>query len=252
MINLKPYIKCWKRPVRTEADFVLFWDKDIKLCRYLEQCGYKVFNSSHAIEICDDKALTALALNNTNIKMPKTIFAPKTFDNVGYVNYDFINTVIADIGFPMVVKECYGSFGHEVYLVNNKSELFETIKKIGTKPFIFQELISNSYGKDIRVHTVGEKVVASVMRTAQDGHFISNVSSGGKMSPYSLTACEEKLAIDTIRALNVDFAGIDILFGENGVPILCEVNTNAHFKNLFDVTGINVAEHIIEYIRSKL
>ena len=43
----------------------------------------------------------------------------------------------------------------------------------------------------------------------------------------------------------------DILFGENG-PILCEVNSNAHFKNIYDCTGENVADYIIEYINEAM
>ena len=44
---------------------------------------------------------------------------------------------------------------------------------------------------------------------------------------------------------------MDILFGENG-PILCEVNSNAHFKNIYDCTGENVADYIIEYINEAM
>lgn len=234
------------------VDFVLFWDKDIKLCRFLEQCGYRVFNSSLAIEVCDDKSLTALALNNTDIQMPKTVLSPKTFDNIGYTHYSFLDKVIYEIGFPMVVKECFGSFGNEVHLVKNKTELLKTVKKIGAKPHIFQKLIANSYGRDIRVHTVGDRVVASVLRTAQSGYFVANSTFGGKMSAYKLSEDEEKLAIDVTKALGVDFAGIDILFGEDDTPILCEVNTNAHFKNLYDAIGINVADYIVAHIRRSL
>ena len=48
--------------------------------------------------------------------------------------------------------------------------------------------------------------------------------------------------------MNLDFAGVDILFGENDEPILCEVNSNAHFKNILDCTGVNVAQCILDYI----
>ena len=42
----------WKQ----KPDFVLFWDKDVKLAKTLEAEGFKVFNSAEAIETCDDKA----------------------------------------------------------------------------------------------------------------------------------------------------------------------------------------------------
>ena len=63
LLSNKNYIK---------PDYVLFWDKDIKLAKFLETEGIKVFNSSDSIRICDDKALTYLYLRNAGIKMPKT------------------------------------------------------------------------------------------------------------------------------------------------------------------------------------
>ena len=41
-----------------EADFVLFWDKDVNLARRLEKSGLPVFNSAQSIALCDDKAKT--------------------------------------------------------------------------------------------------------------------------------------------------------------------------------------------------
>ena len=68
----------------TKPDFVLFWDKDIRLARYLEAKKILLFNSSKGIEISDDKSYTHLYLQNAGIKMPKTIIAPMTFSNIGY------------------------------------------------------------------------------------------------------------------------------------------------------------------------
>ena len=55
------------------------------------------------------------------------------------------------------------------------------------------------------------------------------------MKGYTPTKEQEKLAIKTCQVLGLDFAGVDILFGENDEPIVCEVNSNAHFKNITDV-----------------
>ena len=37
-------------------DFVLYWDKDVKAARLLEQLNIPVFNSADSILQCDDKA----------------------------------------------------------------------------------------------------------------------------------------------------------------------------------------------------
>lgn len=74
------------------------------------------------------------------------------------------------------------------------------------------------------------------------------------MKPYRPNAEEIELAVRCMKALKLDFAGIDLLFGKDG-PVVCEVNSNAHFKNIFDCTGVNAADliirHIVEEIRNK-
>lgn len=235
-----------------KPEFILFWDKDIHLAKHLELLGYLVFNSSHGIEVCDDKALTHIILQNAGIPMPKTILAPMTFDGIGYTNYDFVSRVIARLEFPMIIKECFGSFGQQVYLVNDKEELIDKIKEIGTKPMLFQEFIKSSFARDIRLNVVGEKVVASMYRYTDTGDFRANISNGGKMQPYKPTKEQEDLAINCCKILGLDFAGVDIMFGKMEEPIICEVNSNAHFKNIYDCTGVNVANYMIEHILSKL
>ena len=224
-----------------DIDFIIFWDKDVKLARNLEVCGYPVINCSEAIRICDDKALTHLTLAEYGIPSIKTVSSPMTF---GYPYQDWLVNVVEQIGFPMVVKDCFGSFGQQVYLVRTMNELRDHAQ--GDVPKIFQEYIECD-GRDIRIEVVGEKVVASVIRTAAYGDFRSNATIGGIMEKYEPTEEEAQLAIEAASAVQADFAGVDIINSPDG-PEICEVNSNAHIKNLFDATGINVADCIIEYI----
>lgn len=235
-----------------KADFILFWDKDVKLASYLEQCGYPVFNKARAIEICDDKALTHLTLSKAGIPMPRTILAPKTFDNIGYTNYDFLQTVAERLGFPLVLKESFGSFGQQVYLIRDEEELLAQVKKIGTRHMLFQEYIVTSFGRDIRLQVVGGKVIAAMYRYSEDGDFRANLTIGGKMKPYQPSERQCELAIRSCEIIGLDFAGVDLLFGKDEEPIVCEVNSNAHFKNIYDCTGVDAAEAIIAHIRRRI
>ncbi|BBF42073.1 ribosomal protein S6 glutaminyl transferase [Lachnospiraceae bacterium KM106-2] len=233
-------------------DFVLFWDKDIRLAKALEQRGMRVFNSSLPIEICDDKSYTELVLRNAGIPMPKTILAPKTFDTVGYCDQQFLEVVIQKFGFPFVVKECFGSFGQQVYLCKDRKDLGDILSLTGAKPILFQEFIESSFGKDVRIQVVGEKVIASMYRYSENGDFRANISNGGKMKPYTPSEEEKDLAIKCCQIIGLDFAGVDLLFGENGKILVCEVNSNAHFKNISDCTHVDAAWHILDYIKKKL
>lgn len=59
-----------------------------------------------------------------------------------------------------------------------------------------------------------------------------------------------ELAVKACRAVNCDFAGVDLLFGPEGY-LVCEVNSNAHFKNLLECTGVNTAWYILQYIKKQ-
>lgn len=235
-------------PFGSKPDFVLFWDKDISLVQAIEAEGIRCFNSASAIEACDNKAKMHAALRG--LPMPKTIIAPMTFPNIGYTDTRFLDTVAVKLGFPLIIKECFGSFGAQVYLVHNMDELISITRAHERVPLLFQELVSSSYGRDIRVNVVGNKVCAAMLRKSTSGDFRSNVTLGGEASPYSPSDAECELAISASKRLGLDFAGVDILFGESG-PLLCEVNSNAHFKSTYDCTGINLADLIAEHIINK-
>lgn len=239
------------RDMADTVDFVLFWDKDIKLAKVLESMGMRLYNSAESIALCDDKSETFLALSGHGIKMPRTYMSPKIFTPCGLEKSAYMKYIAVDIGFPCVIKECLGSFGKQVYLAADTDEFEEIIQNIGTRPFIVQEYIKSSYGRDIRIQVVGNKVVAAMYRY-NDNDFRANITNGGSMKPYEPDPEQCRMALEVCDILGLDFGGIDILFGEDDEPVLCEANSNAHFKNLYDCTGINVAEHIISYIEEQV
>ncbi|MCR5692098.1 MAG: RimK family alpha-L-glutamate ligase [Eubacterium sp.] len=230
-------------------DFVLFWDKDILLARELENAGIPLFNSGDFIEICDDKRLCHQALYRAGIPLPKAYIAPMTYDQ-SFSNLDFLDQV-EELGFPLVVKEAFGSFGQQVYLAKDRRELEELVAGLSTTQLIFQEFIETSQGRDLRLQVVGDQVVASMYRYSQKD-FRANVSAGGKMKPHQATREQKDLAVRAVKALGGDFAGVDLLFGPQGKMLVCEVNSNAHFKNLLDCTGVHTEEKILAYIKEKL
>ena len=231
--------------------FVVFWDKDVLLAQRLEQLGMRLFNPARGIALCDDKSRTWLALKDEGIPMPRTIPAPMTFANIGYPTLDFAAQIGEQLGYPVVVKECCGSFGQQVYLCHDREQLLSKVKELAGVPILFQQAITESMGRDVRINVVGGQVVASILRKSTAGDFRSNLTLGGAMEPYTPTESEAALAIRATQLLGLDFAGVDVLFGKGG-PILCEVNSNAHFKTTLACTGVNMAEAIMHHIREEM
>lgn len=224
-----------------DADFVLFWDKDTNLATRLEKKGLPVFNSAKSIELCDDKAKTYTALDGM-VHQPRTIIAPKTYFKADFS--EFVDGAVKILGLPLVFKECFGSFGEQVWLCNSKQDI---ISRITEKPFILQEFIAGSAGHDIRIEVVGGRAVAAVRRENKKD-FRANVTNGGTMIQYEPTDEEKEIAVTACSALGLTFGGVDILDG----GLVCEVNSNAHIINIMNCTGIEIAPMIFDEIRSRI
>lgn len=232
--------------VGEDLDFVIFWDKDILLAEFIESKGIPVYNSSRSIEVCDDKRKTHLALYKAGISMPRTVFAPMTYHNIGYPDLAFLDKMEECLSYPMILKEAFGSFGAQVWLAGDRADLEQIIENTSSKELVFQQYIAASRGKDIRIQVVGDYVIGAMYRYSETD-FRANVTAGGHMCNYEPSEEERRLAIRAARAVGCDFAGVDLLFGEDG-PLVCEVNSNAHFKNLLDCSGVNTAEEIMRYV----
>lgn len=231
--------------------FALFWDKDVRLAKTLEAAGMKLFNSADAIELCDDKSLTHIALMN-RVPQPKTVLIPLTFPRVGYTDCAFLEKIADYLGFPFVIKQCFGSFGAGVYLARNMDEAKAALMKTAGGAAIAQQYIASSFARDIRAYVVGGSVVAAMLRHNESGDFRANVAQGGKADAYTLSEAQAALAVKTAQLLGCTFAGVDLLFGENGEMTVCEVNSNAHFAGISAATGVNIADKIIEAVAQRI
>lgn len=237
--------------LQNKPDFVVFLDKDILLAKFLVNEGIPVFNDPDVIEICDNKARQYMELAKAQVPMPTTIIAPKVYPSFTIQHTGYYEQVLATLSLPMIIKEAHGSFGMKVYLIETKEQFFEKVEELNGTEYVFQEFIETSRGRDIRVNIVGGQVVACMHRQSETD-FRANITNGGTASQIILTEKQKEVAIHAAAALGAEFAGVDLLFGENEEPLVCEVNGVAHIRNIFNVTGINVGDAMISYILSKV
>ena len=235
-----------------KADFIIYLDKDIYLARILERAGYRLFNKADFIKMCDDKMLTNIMCSNIGIKMPTTIAGPLFYSpELKESNYKFLDSVINELGFPLVLKKVYGSLGTGVYLVENKEQLFELYKEVCRQPIQFQEYISSSYGRSLRVIIIDKKVIGAFQRY-NESDFRSNFGSTASSREFKLEGKFLELANKIAQEFNVEYAGVDFLFGKDNEPVLCEINSNAFFEEFEKITKINVAKLFMEMVQKKL
>ena len=227
-------------------DFAVFLDKDDHLARLLEARGVRLFNSAEAIRLADDKMLTHIALSA--LPQPETISSPLFF--AGEDDEEFLGKVADRLGFPIVVKKCFGAFGREVYLAKNMKELAVLRARFLGEPHLYQKYVECG-GSDVRVITIGGKAVAAMKRQAREGEWRANVALGGVGESIELTEEMCALAEKASMILKLEYAGVDLLYdGEK--YLVAEVNSNAHFRKIEEVTGVNVADLYAKYILSEI
>lgn len=232
-------------------DFAVLLDKDILLGYFLKSRGVPVYNDPAVIDLCDNKATQYVQLAAQKLPMPRTIVAPKVYPNFSIRESGYFEQVIERLTLPMIIKEGHGSFGMKVYLIETPEQFYEKVEHLRGVDFVFQEFIETSRGRDIRVNIVGRNIVAAMHRQSETD-FRANITNGGVASPITLTPSQQQVAISAAQAVGATFAGVDLLYGANDEPLVCEVNAAAHIRNILNVTGINVADAMIAYILEDL
>ena len=237
---------------RTLPDFVLprtgsgttYFIKAI--IRHLERLGVVLINGSASIDTVKDKLYTQQILGQSNLPVPKTLLVKHP------INIDFVEK---NINFPVIIKTLSGSFGAGVFLAETKKQ-FEQLVKMAeiTKPsynIIVQEFIKDSWGKDLRVFVLNNKVIGCMMRQATDDDFRANITRGGEGIPYQIDEVIDWLGGESARLLGLDIAGVDLLFDKEGYRI-CEVNSSPGFEGMDKYTKTNIAEQIVNYVKHKI
>lgn len=218
--------------------------EQISVIRCFELNGVRCVNTSTSVDIVQNKFCTYQLLNSANIAVPNTMLVKFPAD---------INLIKNNIGFPCVVKVLVGSFGEGVYLIHSSDEYLKFVEFLenidNNKKLLVQEYISECPGEDLRILVVGDKVIGAMKRTAPEGDFRANITIGGKGEFYPVTEEIEKIALATAHVLGLEIAGIDLLFDKQGFRI-CEANSNPGFKGFDQYCNANVADEIVDYIKS--
>ena len=213
--------------------------------RQFEAMGTFCLNSSASIGTSRDKLAAHQALAFNRISMPDTAFANSPRDTQ--------NIIDLTSGGPLVVKLLESSQGRGVVLAETKkaaTSVISAFQKLNAA-FIVQDFVKGANGSDIRLFVISGKVVASMMRSASDDDFRSNLHAGGKASKVKITQKERKIAKEATKAMGLNIAGVDILRSTGGPKVL-EVNSSPGLQGIETINNINVASLIVDYIEKRL
>ncbi len=217
----------------------------LALIRHLERLGVPCINSSLSVDTVKDKLFTQQILAQRNMPVPKTMLLKFPVDHHHIERY---------MGFPLVVKTLSGSLGKGVFLARDR-EKFKELTDIlevtnNNMHIILQQMVMDSYGRDLRVFVVGGRVVGCMLREAVGHEFRANYSAGGTVTQFPLTEDIEWLAIEATKILGLDISGVDLLF-DKGKYKICEVNSSPMFKGMESCCPVNIPTEIFNFVKTR-
>jgi tetrahydromethanopterin:alpha-L-glutamate ligase len=211
--------------------------KRLAVLHALRELGVAVYNDARAIERSVDKGMTSLLLHAAGILMPPTWAMESAAQAQRLVTQE------SAAGRALVLKPLFGSQGkglQRVGLVDGEHVPLPDLAAYGGLAYLQRYV--ESPGFDWRVLVIGGRAVAAMRRVST--HWIHNVKQGAKVEPAALTADLAGLAERAAAALQMDYAGIDLLPTADGPQVL-EVNGVAAWQGLQKVTRFNLADALV-------
>jgi ribosomal protein S6--L-glutamate ligase len=217
----------------------------LSVVKHFEMLGVRTINSSQAIAESRNKMRCLQILTEAGILVPATVLTRST--------KNLLRAVEAVKGLPVVLKILQGTQGVGVMLVHTPVSLGSVLDTLRTlnQDVIVQQFIVEGAGRDFRVFVIGDRVIASMMRTAPEGEFRSNIHQGGEGNQIDLPPLYEKAAIKAAKTLGLSIAGVDLMESNQG-PLVIEVNSSPGFEGIEKATQINVAAQMIKYLKKTM
>ncbi|MFA5993525.1 MAG: RimK family alpha-L-glutamate ligase [Parcubacteria group bacterium] len=169
---------------------------------------------------------------------------PKTYQLLSHTNY---KKLLPQIGFPIIVKPVDGQKGQNIEKFNTPESALAFFQR-NPRGFLIQEYLP--IDGDIRVFIVNGKILGAIKRLVITGDYRSNASLGADAEKIIPTREMEVLALQAVAAMGYEIAGVDLIEYNNQLYIL-EVNITPQWQKFKEVTGVNPAEHIINYAIEK-
>ena len=224
---------------------VIDHDSRLDLVSQLEKAGVCCVNPRQTIQICSDKYWTGLKLADVGLTTPKTALIQ---------DEDTIPKALEIVGekYPLILKTLRGSKGVGVLFIESRRSLDSTCQLLW-KINKDTELLLQSYIKapfDVRVHILGDTVLASMRRDVAEGDFRSNYSQGAKVKSYKLSEDEKLICLKAAKAVGGVWTAVDFIKNKDEVFIL-EVNNSPGTEGIEKATKENILRNILEYFKDK-
>lgn len=221
--------------------------KRLGILHALREQGVPIYNDARAIERSVDKSMTSFLLQRAGVDTP----AAWALEDEAQARRILIRE--ASAGRSLVLKPLFGSQGKgllRIGLVEGVSVPLPPLRGLGglayMQRFVPQPESDQQPGFDWRILVVGGRAIAAMKRVSR--HWVRNVAQGARCSACVLTPGLASLAEAAAAALDMDYAGVDLLpdgSARAGAQVI-EVNGVAAWRGLQKVTSFDIAQAIVD------
>lgn len=221
--------------------------KRLGVLHALQALGVPVYNDARAIERSVDKSMTSLLLRAARLP------APPTWATESLAQARRIVMRESAAGHAVVMKPLFGSQGKGLRLIGQVDGVFQPLADFAPgdgrlaylQRFVPPIGAPGQPGHDWRVLVIGGRAVAAMRRISE--HWVHNVAQGARCEPAELTPALARLAEAAAAALQMDYAGVDLMpaAGRETIQVL-EVNGVAAWRGLQKVTPFNIARALVD------
>jgi glutathione synthase/RimK-type ligase-like ATP-grasp enzyme len=237
-----------KLPVLSETDFLYNAARGSETLETIllnENVTTFYVNNPKFVVANSDTTKYSILHQKAGISEPKTIFNPRN-NRLHLKSYiDFIG------GFPVVLKTKNGTLGIGTIIAKDFETLFSVADYLTSTntEFIIRQFIKP---KEVaRLIVVGNKVVASNQKFVVYDDFRTSVKHR-LPSPKKYPIEIEEMAVKASHLINFENTGVDIIFDENNIPYLLEVNMPHDFTTTARVSGIDISKLMVEHLITKI
>ena len=204
----------------------------------LRELGIPVYNDARAIERSVDKAMTSLLLKLHGVHTPATWVT----ESAQQARTHLIRETA--LGHQVVMKPLFGSQGEGLIKLQAPGDLPPPEAYQGV--YYLQRFVNSGEGAwhDWRVLVVGGVARAVMLR--RGASWINNMAQGARCEPALLQADLCEAAQRAAAALEMDYAGVDLIRSTEGELFVIEVNGVPAWKGLQSVCHGSIAQLLVD------
>jgi len=208
------------------------------LLHALAEWGVPVYNSARAIERTVDKSMTSMLLRKAGVPTPATWATERLADARATLMRETAR------GHRLVLKPLFGSQGKGLRLLAAGDELPAGAEY--NDVYYLQRFVESEAGdaRDYRLFVVAGEAIAAMVRRGTS--WVHNVAQGGRCEVTPLDPELVRLAECAVSAIGMDYAGVDLMRGRDGEPVVIEINGIPAWRGLQSVTELDIAGHLAQ------